>query len=70
MGLFLDDLFSLPSLRDQGVGRSLIDRLAEIARGHGCAKVRWVTAADNTVARRLYDDVAERPQCLAYDLVV
>lgn len=69
-GLFLDDLFTLPDLRGQGVARALIARLTEIARENGCSKVRWVTASDNVVAQRLYDQVAERTDWLTYDLLV
>lgn len=69
-GLFLDDLFTKVGLRGRGVGRSLITRLAEVAREHGCAKVRWITAADNSTAQRLYDDLAEQTSWLTYDLVV
>lgn len=69
-GLFLDDLFTAPLARGRGVGRALIGRLAEIARGQGCAKVRWVTAADNHHAQRLYDDIAERTEWVTYDLLV
>jgi GNAT superfamily N-acetyltransferase len=69
-GLFLDDLFTAAHVRGSGVGRALIHRLAALAREHGAAKVRWVTAPDNTVAQRLYDDVAERTDWLTYDLLV
>jgi GNAT superfamily N-acetyltransferase len=69
-GLFLDDLFTLPDLRGQGVARALINRLTEIARENGCAKVRWVTAEDNVVAQRLYDQIAEKTTWLTYDLLV
>jgi ribosomal protein S18 acetylase RimI-like enzyme len=69
-GLYLDDLFTLPDLRGRGVGRALIERLAVIAREHGCAKVRWMTAEDNVVAQRLYDAVAERTTWVTYDLLV
>ncbi len=69
-GLFLDDLFTLPQVRGRGVGRALITRLSELAREHGAAKVRWVTAPDNTVAQRLYDDLADRTDWLTYDLLV
>ena len=69
-GLFLDDLFTVPDLRGQGVGRALIGRLTEIARENGCAKVRWVTADDNVVAQRLYDQIAEKTTWLTYDLLV
>ena len=53
-----------------GVARALIDRLAELARESGAAKVRWVTAADNVTAQRLYDDLADRTEWLTYDLLV
>ena len=57
-------------MRGRGVGRALINRLAELARERGAAKVRWVTAADNATAQRLYDDVAERTDWVTYDLLV
>ncbi len=69
-GLFLDDLFTPRDLRGRGVGRALIIRLTEVAREHGCAKVRWVTASDNDLAQRLYDQVAEKTDWLTYDLLV
>ena len=69
-GLFLDDLFTKPEVRGRGVGRALINRLAEMAREQGCSKVRWVTAPDNTTAQRLYDDLAERTGWLTYDLLL
>jgi GNAT superfamily N-acetyltransferase len=68
-GLFLDDLFTEASVRGRGVGRALIQRLTEIARARGAAKVRWVTAHDNDVAQRLYDDMATRTDWLTYDLL-
>ncbi len=69
-GLFLDDLFTAAHVRGRGVARALIERLADLARERGAAKVRWVTAADNATAQRLYDDVAERTDWVTYDLVV
>ena len=69
-GLFLDDLFTSQAVRGRGVARALINRLAELARERGCAKVRWVTAPDNTTAQRLYDDMATRTDWLTYDLIV
>jgi len=69
-GLFLDDLYTLPVVRGRCVGRALINRLAELAGQHGCAKVRWVTAPDNVTAQRLYDDMADRTDWLTYDLLV
>ena len=55
---YLQDLFTEPSARGQGVGRALIDEVAEWARIEGCGRVYWMTQEGNTAARRLYDDVA------------
>ena len=41
-----------------------------MARERGAAKVRWVTAADNATAQRLYDDIADRTDWVTYDLLV
>jgi GNAT superfamily N-acetyltransferase len=69
-GLFLDDLFTAPDVRGRGVARALIERLTEVARERGAAKVRWMTAPDNHTAQRLYDDVAARTDWLTYDLIL
>ena len=69
-GLFLDDLFTDPDVRGKGVGRALINRLGEIAQERGINKVRWITAADNATAQRLYDDMAERTTWVTYDFRV
>ena len=69
-GLFLDDLFTAAHVRRRGVARALINRLADMARECGAAKVRWVTAADNATAQWLYDDIAARTDWVTYDLLV
>lgn len=65
---FLDDLFVDPSRRGLGIGRHLIARVAEAARERGWPSVRWITAADNETARRLYDDVAIATHWVTYEL--
>lgn len=67
-GLYLDDLFTGPALREQGVGRVLLDHLASYAGTECLSVVRWVTATDNATARRLYDDVATASPWVTYDL--
>ena len=69
-GLYLDDLFTTPEVRGKGAGRALIERLGEMARERGMNKVRWITAADNATAQRLYDDMAERTTWVTYDFRV
>ncbi|MCB4767043.1 GNAT family N-acetyltransferase [Ancylobacter sp. Lp-2] len=65
---FLDDLFVDPGMRGHGVGRQLIEHLAMIGRERGWSSIRWITAADNATARRLYDDVAVATQWVTYEL--
>lgn len=64
---FLDDLYVDPSQRGRGVGRLLIGALSQIARSRGWPMLSWVTAEDNTTARRLYDDVANAANCVTYE---
>lgn len=68
MGLYLDDLFTSPDVRSRGVGRALLKRAAEIAGEDGANVVRWITAADNATARRLYDAVARETPWVTYDM--
>ena len=56
---YLQDLFTARDARGQGVGRALIEAVAEWARAQGCSRVYWATQESNATARRLYDHVAE-----------
>ena len=67
---YLEDLFVAPSARSAGAGEALIEHVVTWARGHGSAKVYWLTAETNTVARRLYDRVAERSGFLHYQVTL
>ncbi|MCL2543028.1 MAG: GNAT family N-acetyltransferase [Nocardioidaceae bacterium] len=65
---YLEDLFVSPGSRTQGVGEALIAHVHAWARDHGSAKVYWLTAETNTVARRLYDRVAARTGLIQYQI--
>ncbi len=65
---FLDDLFVDPEVRAGGVGRALIEAVAEIARERGWSVVRWLTADDNYRARTLYDRLAVKTTWNLYEL--
>ena len=52
---YLEDLFTLPSSRGQGIGRALIDAVLQIAQEAGSSRVYWNTDGTNGVARKLYD---------------
>jgi len=53
--------------RGAGVGRALLNAISEIGRLDGCSIVRWITAADNLPAQRLYDSIATKTSWLTYD---
>jgi GNAT superfamily N-acetyltransferase len=53
----LNDLYTVPEARGQGVGRALIGHCARHARGLGFARIAWQTAQTNATAQRLYDSL-------------
>jgi GNAT superfamily N-acetyltransferase len=65
---YLDDLFTDPAARGTGVASALIDRLKEFARATGPGTLRWITAADNTTAQRVYDRLAKRTTWVTYEV--
>ena len=65
---YLQDLFTDPDARGQGVARALIAEVARWATEQGCARVYWSTHETNATARRLYDQVAEFNGFIRYDL--
>ena len=66
--LFMDDLIVLPEFHGQGVGYQLIDAVKEYAKSNQYSIIRWITAADNQQAMKLYDAVAHKTSWVTYDL--
>lgn len=66
-GWFLDDLFTDPDARGQGVATALIAALNDYASERGGGTLRWITASDNTRARRLYDTLAQATTWVTYE---
>lgn len=67
-GGFLDDLFVAPEARGSGAAEALIRAIAEQARQRGWSVIRWISAEDNTRARRLYDRLARATPWVTYDM--
>lgn len=63
---YLQDLFTEPACRGQGVGRALIQRVIDTAREAGSSRVYWTTQAANTAGRALYDRMAEHRGFIVY----
>ncbi|GGY24504.1 N-acetyltransferase [Paludibacterium paludis] len=63
---YLQDLYTLESLRGKGVGRKLIEAVYVAAGDAGCSRTYWQTQASNAVARMLYDKLAENKGFIVY----
>lgn len=51
----MNDLFTIPESRGQGVGRALIAHCLRYAEQLGYDRISWQTAQTNTTAQQLYD---------------
>jgi len=67
-GVYLDDLFTAPTVRGRGAASALLARAAAFAEERGANIVRWITAADNDDARRVYDRAATATPWVTYDM--
>ncbi len=65
---FLDDLFTAPEARGSGAATALIDELKSFAAQTGPGSLRWITAASNGRAQRLYDRVATKTTWVTYEV--
>ena len=63
---YLQDLFADERSRGKGVGRALIRAVYDRAKGAGASRVYWQTHESNAIARKLYDQVAERSGFIVY----
>jgi GNAT superfamily N-acetyltransferase len=63
---YLQDLFTDPLVRGQGVGRALIEGVYERAKTAGITRVYWQTHMTNAAGRLLYDKVARHMGFIVY----
>ena len=63
---YLQDLFTVPSARGQGVGRALIAAVCERASAAGARRVYWQTHETNAAGRLLYDKMATNAGFIVY----
>ena len=63
---YLQDLYTAGSLPVRGIGRKLIDAVAEAASHSGSSRVYWQTHVTNDAGRALYDKVARHQGFIVY----
>ena len=67
---YLQDLFVAETARGLGIGRALIETVAENALEAGAGRVYWLTQEDNHTARALYEKVASRTGFIQYRTLI
>jgi GNAT superfamily N-acetyltransferase len=60
--LYLKELYVADDHRGEGVGRSLMDALCQVAAEHGCSRVEWTTDDDNPGAVQFYQALGYVPK--------
>ena len=60
-GIYLEDLFVKPEQRSHGVGRALLERLAQIAVERDCGRLEWAVLDWNEDAIRFYERLGAKP---------
>jgi GNAT superfamily N-acetyltransferase len=55
--LFLKELYVIETARRAGVGKAIMESLAEIAVKTDCSRFEWQTDTPNTKAQRFYKDL-------------
>ena len=56
-GLYLEDIYVRPEHRGNGIGRSLLSRLARIAEQRDCGRMEWTVLDWNSKAIDFYDEL-------------
>jgi GNAT superfamily N-acetyltransferase len=64
---YLQDLYTVPDFRGQGVGRQLIEAVYQAADDNNSPAVYWQTEKSNKTARVLYDKIARLAPFIIYE---
>jgi GNAT superfamily N-acetyltransferase len=60
-GIHLEDLFVFPEYRGRGIGRTLLQHLAQLAVTHGYGRLEWAVLDWNVEAIRFYESLGAVP---------
>ncbi len=64
---YLEDLYVAEGARGKGAARALIQQVQERAIKQGCSELFWITKESNSIARKLYDKVANLSDFVRYE---
>jgi ribosomal protein S18 acetylase RimI-like enzyme len=64
---YLEDLYVAEDARENGVAKALIQQVQELAIKQGCTELFWITKESNSIARKLYDQVANLSDFIRYE---
>jgi GNAT superfamily N-acetyltransferase len=67
---YLEDLYVDPIIRGKGVGRSLMEKVFELAKEKKSKRVYWTTQEFNKTARVLYDSITPVSEFVQYRLPI
>lgn len=61
-GIYLEDLYVQPAYRKQGIARSLLKHIANIALEENCGRFEWAVLDWNTPAISFYESLGAKAQ--------
>jgi ribosomal protein S18 acetylase RimI-like enzyme len=64
---YLEDLYVAEDARGKGAAKALIQQVEELAIKQGCTELFWITKESNSIARKLYDQVANLSDFIRYE---
>ncbi|MDJ0616966.1 MAG: GNAT family N-acetyltransferase [Calothrix sp. MO_192.B10] len=53
-GIYLEDIFILPEYRQQGIGKALLTKVAQVAVERDCGRLEWSVLDWNEPAQKFY----------------
>ena len=56
----MNDLYTLPEYRKQGIGKELIQYCEKYSKTKGASRLQWLTAPDNFTAQSLYKSLGAK----------
>ncbi|NQX27579.1 GNAT family N-acetyltransferase [Microbacteriaceae bacterium VKM Ac-2854] len=69
-GVFLEDLFVVPSERSHGVARALVDAVTAEAKAGGASLLQLSARPDDELANGVYGAIAERSAWHSYETAI